>query len=55
MMPSVATTETTLETSATIVLLIARWAPITSLFSRDIISPVRVWVKKRRLMHCMWA
>ncbi len=52
MMPSVAISETTFEMMDIIVLLIARCAPITSLFSRDINSPVRVWVKKRRDMRC---
>ena len=33
----------------------ARCAPFTSLFRRDIISPVLVLVKKRMLMRCMWA
>ena len=49
------TSRTRLVMMLTRVPVTARWAPITSLFSRDIISPVLVWVKKRRLMRCMWA
>jgi hypothetical protein len=54
-MLNVATKDTKFETMDTRVLLIALCAPMTSLFNRDINSPVRVWVKNRSDIRCKWA
>jgi len=48
----IAVTWIRLVTMSTIVLLIARWASITSLFRRLISSPVLVCVKKRSDRRC---
>ena len=55
MITSALTSVTELVNTSTIVPLTARWAPMTSLFSRDMSSPVLVWVKKRRDMRCRWS
>ncbi len=55
MIAKVAIKATVLLAKVTIVPVTARCAPTTSLFSRDINSPARVFVKKRRLRRCRWA
>ena len=54
MIASTKTSVTTFVTRSTKVPVTARCAPPTSLFSRDISSPVLVWVKKRSDMCCRW-
>ena len=54
MIASVLTSVITLVIRSTMVPLMARCAPTTSLFSRDISSPVLVLVKKRSDMRCIW-
>ncbi len=55
MMPSVSTSITMLVMILTSVPVTARWAPTTSLLSRDTSSPDLVLVKKRSAMRCIWS
>ena len=55
MATTVVATTTTLETTAPNVPVIARWAPITSLFIRLTRAPVWVRVKKPSGMRWTWS
>nr|BFE80218.1 hypothetical protein GCM10020093_028190 [Planobispora longispora] len=53
--PSTSTSMTTLETTEDSVLVKARWAPITSVFSRETRAPVWVRMKNATGMRCTWS
>ena len=55
MATSVVATTMTLDTTEPSVPVIARWAPITSLFMRLTSAPVWVRVKKPSGMRCTWS
>ena len=55
MAPSTSTRLTTLATTEDSVLVSARWAPITSLLSRETSAPVCVRMKNATGMRCTWS
>ena len=55
MTPTVSASDTTLDTTPDRVPAKARWAPITSVLSRETSAPVRVRVKNASGMVCTWS